>query len=79
MATAPLPDEIQKDLALLTACIGGAATIEDTEEMLRAAGFQEIKIKPNEKSGSFFEEWIPGKSVGDYVVSAYIEAVKPSV
>ena len=79
VATAPLPEEIQKDLALLTACIGGAATIEDTEEMLRVAGFQDIKIKPNEKSGSFFEEWIPGRSVQDYVVSAYIEAIKPSV
>ena len=77
VATAPLPDEIQKNLALLTACIGGAATIEDTEEMLKEAGFQDIRIKPNEKSGVFFREWIPGKSVEDYVVSAYIEAIKP--
>lgn len=79
VATAPLPDEIQKDLALLTACIGGAATIEDTEDMLEEAGFQDIKIKPNKKSGDFIREWIPGKSVEDYVASAYIEAVKPSV
>jgi SAM-dependent methyltransferase len=79
VATAPLPDEIRKNLALLTACIGGAATIEDTEEMLKETGFQDIKIKPNEKSGAFFREWIPGKSVEDYVVSAYIEAIKPSM
>jgi arsenite methyltransferase len=78
VATAPLPDEIQKDLALLTACIGGAATIEETAGMLEKAGFQDIKINPNKKSGEFFREWIPGKSVEDYVVSAYIEAVKPS-
>ncbi len=77
VATAPLPEEIQKNLALLTACIGGAATIEDTEKMLKEAGFQDIRIKPNEKSGAFFREWIPGKGVEDYVVSAYIEGVKP--
>ena len=79
VATAPLPDEIRKDLALLTACIGGAATIDDTEQMLKEAGFQDIKIKPNEKSGEFIREWIPGKNVEDYVVSAYIEAIKPSM
>ncbi len=79
LATAPLPDEIRKDLALLTACIGGAATIEDTEEMLKQAGFQDIKIKPNEKSRDFITEWIPGKQIEDYVVSASIEAVKPTV
>jgi arsenite methyltransferase len=79
VAIVPLPEQIQKDLALLTACIGGAATIEDTEEMLKEAGFQDIKIKPNKKSGEFFREWIPGKRVEDYVVSAYIEAVKPSL
>ena len=78
VATAPLPDEIRKDLALLTACIGGAATIEDTEQMLKKAGFQDIKIKPNKKSADFIREWIPGKRVEDYVVSAYIEAIKPS-
>jgi SAM-dependent methyltransferase len=79
VATAPLPDEIRKNLALLTACIGGAATIEDTEEMLRNAGFQDIKISLNKRSGDFFREWIPGKRVEDYVVSAYIEAMKPAM
>jgi ubiquinone/menaquinone biosynthesis C-methylase UbiE len=79
VATAPLPDEIRKNLALLTACIGGAATIEDTEEMLKEAGFQHIRIKPIEKSGDLIREWIPGKRIEDYVVSASIEAVKPSV
>jgi len=79
VATAPLPEEIQKNLALLTACIGGATTIEDTEDMLEEAGFQDIKIEPNQKSGNFFRAWIPGTRVEDYVVSAYIEAIKPAV
>jgi SAM-dependent methyltransferase len=79
VAIAPLPDEIRKNLALLTACIGGAATIEDTEDMLKEAGFQHIRIKPIEKSGDFIREWIPGKRIEDYVVSVSIEAIKPSV
>jgi SAM-dependent methyltransferase len=79
VATAPLPDEIQQDLALLSACIGGAATIDDTEKMLETAGFQNIEIKPKAESRKLISEWVPGKSknAGDYVVSAYISAVKP--
>jgi arsenite methyltransferase len=78
VATAPVPEEIRKNLALLTACIGGAATIEETEHLLREAGFQDIKITPNEKSGELIREWIPGKQIEDYVVSASIEAIKPA-
>jgi SAM-dependent methyltransferase len=80
LATAPLPEEIRNDLALVGACIGGAATIEDTEKMLKEAGFQDIKIDSNDKSRELIMEWDPKKSKKglDYVVSAYIEAVKPS-
>jgi hypothetical protein len=46
--------------------------------MLRKAGFQDIKITPNEKSGDLIREWIPGKHIEGYVVSASIEAVKPA-
>jgi arsenite methyltransferase len=79
VATAPLPDDIKNNLALLSACIGGAATIEDTEEMLKAAGFKEISVTSNDKSKEIIREWDPGKSkkAADYIVSAYIEARKP--
>jgi ubiquinone/menaquinone biosynthesis C-methylase UbiE len=79
VATAKLPDEVQKNLALVAACVGGAATIDDTVELLKEAGFQNIKIKPNDSSRELIREWDPSKSenAGDYVVSAYIEAVKP--
>jgi SAM-dependent methyltransferase len=80
VATAPLPDEIQKDLALVSACVGGAATIEDTVKMLEDAGFQDIKVKPKDESRKLISEWAPGENnnAGEYVVSAYIESVKPS-
>jgi SAM-dependent methyltransferase len=80
VATAPLPEEIQKDLALVSACVGGAATIDDTVKMLEDAGFQEIKVKPKDESRKLISEWTPKeiKNPGDYIVSGYIEAVKPS-
>lgn len=79
VATATLPDEIQQDLALLSACVGGAATIDDTESMLKEAGFQDIEIIPKDESRELISKWVPGKSTnaGDYVVSAFIKAVKP--
>ena len=81
VATAKLPDEIRNDLALVGACIGGAATIDDTEALLKEAGFQDIKIKPNDNSRELIREWDPNKSknAGDYVVSAYIETTKPAL
>ncbi|MDM8537506.1 arsenite methyltransferase [Desulfobacterales bacterium HSG17] len=77
VATAELPDEIKKNLALVSACIGGAATIEQTKEMLEKAGFVNINIKPKDESRAIINEWTPGQNSGDYVVSAYIEAIKP--
>ena len=80
LATAPLPEEIKNDLAMVTACIGGAATIDDTVMMLEKAGFQDIKIKPKDDSRKLIQQWDPAKreNAGDYIVSAYIEAVKPA-
>jgi SAM-dependent methyltransferase len=79
VATAPLPEEIQKNLALVAACVGGAATINDTRAMLAKAGFINIRIQPKDKSREMIREWDPDKSknLSDYVVSADIEAVKP--
>jgi len=77
VATTQLPDEIQKNLELVSACVGGAATIDDTEEMLKQCGFQDIRITTKDKSRALISEWAPGSNAGDYVVSAYIEAVKP--
>jgi SAM-dependent methyltransferase len=80
VATAPLPEKIRSDLSLVGACVGGAATIEETEEMLNEAGFSDIRIIPKDNSRELIRQWDPAKSQQalDYVVSAYIEAVKPS-
>jgi SAM-dependent methyltransferase len=80
VALAPLPEEIRTDLSLLSACLGGAATIDDTESMLREVGFKDVKITSNDKSREIVREWKPKdhKKSWEYVVSAYIEAVKPA-
>jgi SAM-dependent methyltransferase len=79
VALAPLPDEIQHNLSLVSACVGGAATIDETRGMLTEAGFINVKITPKDESRELISEWTGGdrKNAGDYVVSAYIEAVKP--
>ena len=46
--------------------------------MLREAGFYEIKIVPKDTSRSFIREWLPEKRIEDYLVSATIEAAKPT-
>ncbi len=79
VATAPLPPDMQQNLALVSACVGGAATIGDTTRMLQEAGFADIRLKAKDESRELISQWVPGenKNAGDYVVSAYIEAIKP--
>jgi predicted methyltransferase len=84
VAQKPLSEDIQKDLALVSACIGGAATIEDTQKMLKQAGFENITITPKKISQELIKisqelinEILPGSLAGEYVVSANIQAQKP--
>lgn len=76
VATAELPDEMKKDMALFTGCMAGASTIDSIEKMLDDAGFVDIKIEPKDESHTFIRKWAPGTKIEDYVVSATIEAVK---
>ena len=79
LAITALPEKIQKNLELVAACVGGAATLDDTKQILTEAGFENIKITAHDKSRDLTRAWDPEKSENalDYVVSAYIEAVKP--
>jgi SAM-dependent methyltransferase len=79
VASAELPDEISSDLALYSGCVAGASLISDLLEVMLAAGFEHVVIAPKDESKSFIEQWAPGRSITDYVVSATIEAVKPAV
>lgn len=77
LATRPLPPDVQKDLALIAACVGGAATIDETRRMLESAGFTDIRIEPRQGSGDAMNALVPGCAADNYVVSADIKATKP--
>ena len=77
VATTQLPDEMKKDLALYTGCIAGAASVDELIDILREAGFTDIRIKPKDESREFIRDWAPGMRVEDFVVSATIEAARP--
>ena len=77
VATTELPEAMRNDPALIAGCMGNASLIEELEGMMRAVGFQQIRIAPKDESREFIRDWAPGRGVEDYVVSATIEAVKP--
>jgi arsenite methyltransferase len=77
VATAPLPDHIRTDWTAYTGCMAGASQISELDELLRRAGFDQIKTAPKDASRSFIREWLPGKRIEEYLVSATIEAVRP--
>jgi len=77
VATAQLTDEVKKNLELYTGCVSGAAQIDELKSMLEKAGFTNIHIKPKDESKEFISEWTSDRDIGDIVLSATIEAVKP--
>ncbi len=76
--TQPLPAHLEDDVAALTGCVSGAASVETLTALLRVAGFENIRITINEASHEFIKDWLPGSGVERYVASATIEAVKPA-
>ena len=72
-----LTKETRKDLELISACIGGAATVEETKRMLAEAGFVDIRISPQDRIRELAEKWVPEAQISDSVLSARIVAVKP--
>ncbi len=79
VASAEPPEEVRNDLALFTGCMAGASLIDEIETMLKASGFEQIRIEPKDESKSFIRDWAPGMPITDYILSATIEAVKPAV
>lgn len=77
VALAQLPESVRGDLALYAGCIGGASSVAELEAMLKAVGFEAIRVLPKDESRSFIHDWAPGTGVEDWVRSATIEAVKP--
>jgi SAM-dependent methyltransferase len=79
VASAELPEAVREDLALYTGCMAGAASVAELESMLAANGFTQIRITPKDESRAFIRDWAPGIAIEDFVISATIEAIKPSI
>lgn len=76
VATAELPDNIKRDMSLVSGCIGGAEYIEDLEAIIRDAGFDDIRMTLKDNSKEIIRNWTPEKNIVDFVASYIIEAVK---
>ena len=77
VASVELPDEVKQDMALHSGCVAGASQIDQLQEMLEEAGFVDIRIEPLDKSKEIIREWIPGRNIEEYILSATIESVNP--
>nr|WP_233341094.1 arsenite methyltransferase [Haloprofundus sp. MHR1] len=75
--TAELPDGVRGDPESVASCVAGASPVSELEQILSAAGFEQIQIESKEESKEFISEWDDDHDVSDYVVSATIEAIKP--
>ena len=77
VASTELPEDMKHDAYLRSACVAGALPVDELDALLKDAGFDAIRIRPKDESREFIRDWVPGRNVADYVVSATIEAVKP--
>jgi ubiquinone/menaquinone biosynthesis C-methylase UbiE len=77
VASTELPASMRDDPYLHSACVAGASRTEELESWLAEAGFAEIRIRPKDESRQFIKDWVPGRGIEDYVLSATIEALKP--
>ncbi|MCG8619935.1 MAG: arsenite methyltransferase [Desulfobacterales bacterium] len=76
LALKPLPEKLAEDLAMISSCIGGAATVADTEALLASAGFSDIRITTRPVSAELADTLVPGCGAEAYVAPADITAVK---
>jgi arsenite methyltransferase len=77
VALRPVPEEVRRDLALYTGCVAGAATIAETEALLRQAGFVDIQVKLDAAASAAMADMTPGHDLRSLAASASIEARRP--
>lgn len=77
VARTELPESTRRDLALYAGCMAGVLLVSELEAMLLTSGYIQVRITPKDESRSFIQDWAPGSSIEDFVVSATIEAMKP--
>ena len=77
VALADMPEDMQRQAALLTGCVAGAERVDRLEKMLREIGFSDVRVDVLSQSREVIAGWFPGSGAENYVASASIQAVKP--
>jgi SAM-dependent methyltransferase len=77
VATSPLPEALQAQVAALTGCISGASPVDELRGVLAEVGFTDVSVEVKSGSREFIRDWMPGSGSEDYIASAAISAVKP--
>ena len=78
VALGPIPEHLRTSVEALSGCVAGAAQVSEIQTWLAEAGFDAIRIQLNRESREFIAGWMPGSGVEEAIVSATIEAQKPS-
>ncbi len=76
VATAQIPEYMKNDLVSLVGCIAGAEYVGNIENMLKNAGFENIRMIPKDNSKEIIKSWVPDKNIEELVASYIIEADK---
>ncbi len=77
VALSTLSEEVRMDLSLISACVGGAESVESVTKLLEETGFKDVKVEVVKGSENFIGKWFPGKGFEGSIASARIEALKP--
>ena len=81
VALKPIPDEIKKDMKSYTSCMANASSIDDLNNLLKNAGFKDVKIEVKD-GDSYVRKWTPetkwenGNNPKEYIATASIFAYK---
>ena len=71
-----LSEELKDNLHLISACVGGAITRTETEELMQRAGFQGISVNPVSETRQVIESWGLDEEIANSVTSAHIKGKK---
>lgn len=71
-----LPKELKESREMVSACIGGAAPIEEIRALLEQVGFEQIELEPLEGSEAMVQSWTPEIDLQGRLVSVAIAARK---
>lgn len=76
VAIAPIPADVQSQVAALAGCISGATPLAGLTRMLERVGFVDVRVNIAPGSAAIVDAWLAGAS--QYIASATIEARRPA-